>query len=62
MKEPTTPEAFAELTNGTNQQNNNNVANNRDGGKLGPTTSNEKLERRYNEILKENDGKLFEVH
>ncbi len=59
MKEPTTPEAFAELTSGTNQ---NNVANNRDGGKLGPTSSNEKLERRYKEILKENDGKLFEVH
>ena len=26
------------------------------------STSNEKLEQRYKEILKENDGKLFEVH
>ena len=26
------------------------------------STSNDKLEQRYKEILKENDGKLFEVH
>jgi len=26
------------------------------------TNSNEKLEQRYKEIIKENDGKLFEVH
>ena len=26
------------------------------------TNSNEKLEKRYKEIIKENDGKLFEVH
>lgn len=27
-----------------------------------PSNSNEKLEQRYKEIIKENDGKLFEVH
>lgn len=26
------------------------------------SNSNEKLEQRYKEIIKENDGKLFEVH
>ena len=37
------------------------TANTRD-VKINATSSNEKLERRYKEILKENDGKLFEVH
>ena len=32
------------------------------GGTVKLTNSNEKLEARYKEIIKENDGKLFEVH
>ena len=42
------------------KQGGNNDNSGQTGNKL--TNSNEKLEQRYKEILKENDGKLFEVH